>query len=83
MKNKKKFPNFSSNKAAEEFLSKEDLSEYDFSEFKKVNFEFQPKSKPISLRLPEDLYKIVQKEAKKNGIKTQKFIRQALEQAIS
>ncbi len=80
---KKKFPHLTSDEAAEKFLESADLSEYDFSDFKKVHFEFEPKSKPISLRLPESLYKVVQEKAKIQGIKTQKFIRKALEQAVS
>lgn len=81
--NKKKIPIFTSDKQAEDFVENSDLTEYDLSGFKKVHFEFEPKSKPISLRLPESLYKIVQKKAKIQGIKTQKFIRKALEQAVS
>lgn len=81
--NKRKFPNIKSDKKAEEFIVKADLSKYDFSRFKKINFELLPKSRPISLRLPEDLYKVVQKKAENQGIKTQKFIRNTLEKAVS
>jgi len=81
--NQKRFPHLTSDEAAERFLKDVDLSEYDFSDFKTVHFEFEAKSKPVSLRLPESLYKVVQKKAKTQGIKTQKFIRQALEKAVS
>ena len=82
-RNKKSFPKIKSDKKAEEFVANSDLSNYDFSKFKKVDFELLPKSRPISLRLPESLYKIVQKKAKSRGIKTQKFIRNTLERAVS
>lgn len=41
----KKFPMFRSDKQAEDFLEHADLSEYDLSGFKKVHFEFKPKSR--------------------------------------
>ena len=81
--NKKSFPKIKSDKKAGDFVVNTDLSKYDFSKFKKVDFELLPKSRPISLRLSESLYKTVQKEAKSRGIKTQKFIRNTLEQAVS
>jgi predicted DNA binding CopG/RHH family protein len=81
--NKKRFPRIKSDKKAGEFVSNANLAKYDFSKFKKVDFELLPKSRPISLRLPENLYKIVQKKARSKGIKTQKFIRNTLEQAVS
>jgi predicted DNA binding CopG/RHH family protein len=81
--NKKSFPKIKSDKKAEDFVVNSDLTDYDFSKFKKINFELFPKSRPISLRLPESLYKIVQKKAKSHGIKTQKFIRNTLERAVS
>jgi len=81
--NKKKFPHITSDREAEKFVEEADLSEYDFSGFKKVNFEFEPKSRPISVRLPESLYSTVKQKAKQEGIKTQKFIRKALERAVS
>ncbi|MFQ5661948.1 MAG: CopG family antitoxin [Candidatus Paceibacteria bacterium] len=81
--NKKSFPKIKSDKKAEEFVTKADLVDYNFSKFKKVDFELLPKSRPVSLRLPESLYKIVQKKAKSKGIKTQKFIRSTLEKAVS
>ncbi|MEK7098788.1 MAG: CopG family antitoxin [Patescibacteria group bacterium] len=79
----KKFPIFKSDKEAEDFVANSDLTEYDISGFKPVHFEFEPKSLAVSVRLPEDLYTEVKKKAAKEGIKTQRFIRRALERAVS
>lgn len=80
---KKTFPRLTTDKKAEDLVEKADLSDYDFSKFKMTHFEFQSKSRPISLRLPESLYKVIQRRAKKEGVKTQRFIRKALERAVS
>lgn len=79
----KKLPLFSSDKQAENFVERADLSEYDLSGFKRVRFEFEPKSRAVSIRLPERLYAVVKKRAAREGIKTQRFIRRALEREIS
>jgi len=79
----KKLPIFRSDKEAEDFLENADLSEYDLSGFKRVHFEFEEKDRAVSVRLPERLYAVVKKKAAKEGIKTQRFIRRALEEAVS
>lgn len=79
----KKFPIFKSDKEAEDFVANSDLTKYDISGFKPVRFEFEPKSLAVNIRLPESLYAIVKKKAAKEGIKTQRFIRRALERAVS
>lgn len=79
----KKFPTFTSDKQAEDFVAKADLTEYDLSGFKKVHFEFEAKSRAVNIRLPESLYMVVKKKAATEGIKTQRFIRRALERAVS
>lgn len=79
----KKFPIFKSDKEAEDFVANSDLTKYDISGFKPVRFEFEPKSLAVNIRLPESLYAVVKKKAAKEGIKTQRFIRRALERAVS
>jgi len=79
----KKFPIFTSDKQAEDFVANADLTDYDLSGFKKVHFEFEPKSRAVNIRLPESLYAVVKKKAATEGIKTQRFIRRALERAVS
>jgi len=79
---KKKLPNLRSDKAAEDFVAKADLTEYDLTGLRTVRFEFQPKSERVNMRLPEPLLKAVKASAAKAGVPYQRFIRQALEVAV-
>ena len=80
---KKTIPEFKSDNEAEEFLEK-DLTDYiDLKNIRKVSFEFQPKTKKVNIRFPEKLLDAVRKEAKRQGIPYQKFIRQAVEHSLA
>jgi predicted DNA binding CopG/RHH family protein len=80
---RKKFPVLKTDQEAEAFLQ-QDISDYLHADnFKPMRFEFQPKEKSINLRISEDLLKAVQATAKREGIPYQRYIRQALERAIS
>jgi predicted DNA binding CopG/RHH family protein len=79
----KPMPRLMSDEEAEEFVATADLSEYDLSDFKPVRFEFQPKDKAISLRLPQPLLDAVKERAKAAGVPYQRFIRLALEEALA
>jgi len=79
---KKKLPHFRSDKAAAEFVAKADLTEYDLSEMRPMRFEFQAKSERVNMRLPRQLLDAVRASAAKAGVPYQRFIRQALEDAV-
>lgn len=79
---KKKIPTFKSDREAEEFVDKADLSEYDLSGAQLVRFEFQPKGRSITMRLSESLLEAIKEEAERSGMPYQRFIRQALENAV-
>lgn len=79
---KKKLPRFRNDREAEEFVDKADLTEYDLSEMRPVRFEFQPKSERVNMRLPRQLLDAVRSSAAKAGVPYQRFIRQALEEAV-
>ena len=79
---KKKLPRLKSDRAAEEFVAKADLAGYDLSDFRRVRFEFQPKAKRISMRIPASLLKAVRTAAARRGIPYQRFIREVLERAL-
>lgn len=79
---KKPIPTFKSDREAEEFVADADLTEYDLSGAQLVRFEMKPKTRSISLRLPEELYQAVRDEATRMGIPYQRFIRLMLEQAL-
>ena len=79
---KKKLPHFRSDKAAEDFVEKADLTEYDLSVMQPIRFEFQPKSERVNMRLPRQLLEAVRTSAARAGVPYQRFIRQALEDAV-
>jgi predicted DNA binding CopG/RHH family protein len=79
---KKKLPRLKSDKQAEEFVEKADLTEYDLSGMRPLRFEFQPKTERVNMRLPPQLLAAVRALAAKSGVPYQRFIRQALEDAV-
>ena len=79
---KKKLPKLSSDKEAETFVATSDLTDYDLSGMRIVRFEFQPKSERVNMRLPRPLLDAVKATAAKAGVPYQRFIRQALENAV-
>lgn len=79
---KKKIPTFKTDEEAENFVATADLTEYDLSGFKMTRFEFKPKDKSISLRLPEDLLNALHIKARREGIPYQRLIRRAIEREI-
>ena len=78
----KKLPAFKSDRAAEQFVDKADLSQYDLSGGEFVRFELKPKDKSVNLRLPGQLLDAVRSRAKRAGLPYQRFIRMALEEAV-
>ena len=79
---KKKLPRFKSDKEAEEFVEKADLTEYDLSGMRSFRFEFQPKSERVNMRLPRQLLDAVRASAARAGVPYHRFIRQALEDVV-
>ena len=76
-------PDLESDEGAERFVETADLTEHDLSQFKPVRFEFEKKAARVNMRLPETLLKAVKERAEARGIPYQRFIREALEQAVS
>ena len=79
---KRKLPRLRSDKEAEDFVEKADLTEYDLSAMRPIRFEFQPKSERVNMRLPRQLLDAVRVSAAKAGVPYQRFIRQVLEDAV-
>lgn len=79
----KLLPSLRSDEEAERFLEQEDLSEYDLSGFKRVQFEFEPKSTQVNMRMPKGLVDAIKARAKSRGIPYQRYIRETLERALS
>ena len=79
---KKTIPTFKSDEEAERFVENADLSEYDLTG-RFVTFELRRKDKTVSLRLPEALLEAVRQRAQRAGMPYQRFIRLAVERAVS
>jgi predicted DNA binding CopG/RHH family protein len=78
----KAMPSLKSDKEAEEFLETADLSEFDLSGFTPVQFEFEPKTAVLNMRLPQKLLNAVKIKAKAEGIPYTRYIRLILEHDI-
>ncbi|MEE8630196.1 MULTISPECIES: CopG family antitoxin [Methylobacterium] len=55
----------------------------DSSHFKPARFEFAPKTERVNMRLPKDLLDAVEASAARKGMPYPRFIRRALELAVS
>ncbi len=78
----KQIPKFETDEELEAFIEG-DLSDLDFSQFKRVHFEFAKKTAQLNMRLPEALLEAVKSRSAARGIPYTRFIREVLEQAIS
>jgi predicted DNA binding CopG/RHH family protein len=80
---KKKIPTFNTDKEAQDFVDTANLTEYDLSGGTQVQFEFEPKSANLNMRVPKPLLDAVKERAKGRGIPYTRFIRQLMEREVS
>ena len=78
----KKLPILRTDREAEEFVAKSDLTQYDLSGMRPMHFEFEKKAGRVTMRLPVALLDRVKQRAQRRGIPYQRFIREALERAV-
>ncbi len=79
----KQFPAFKTDEEAESFVDAADLSEYDFSQFKPMHFEFEKKAAQLNMRMPQPLLDAVKDRARARGIPYTRYIRELLERDVS
>lgn len=79
----KPMPPLRSDEEAEEFVATADLSEYDFSAFKPMSFEFEPKSTGLHLRVPESLLAALKAKATAQGIPHTRYVRMLIERDLN
>lgn len=77
----RKVPRLTSDEEAEAFLD-QDLSDLDFAQFKPVQFEREPKTDRVNMRLPAGLLDAVKAKAAREGMPYQRYIRRVLEEAV-
>lgn len=82
MSNDKSLPLLSSDEEAEDFVGSADLTGYDLSTLTPTRFEFSSKDARVNMRLPAQLLEQVKATVASKGMPYQRFIRQALEQAL-
>ncbi|HVL22363.1 MAG TPA: CopG family antitoxin [Amaricoccus sp.] len=74
-------PTMTTDEEAEAFLD-QGLSDLDFTAFKPLPHESEPKTARVSLRLPQPLIDAVKARAAERGIPYQRLIREAIERAV-
>ncbi len=79
---KRKIPTFRTDREAEDFVDKADLTKFDLSGATPMRFELEKKEARVNMRLPSPLLDAVKARAKARGIPYQRLIREALERAI-
>lgn len=79
---KKPLPSLQTDEQAEKFVAEADLTDSDLSGLRMVQFEFEPKSERVNLRVPKRLLDAVKAAAANAGIPYQRYIRQTLEAAV-
>lgn len=80
---KKKIPSFKTDAAAERFVARADLSQYDLSGLTPVRFEFEKKTAQLNMRLPKPLLDAVKDRAHQRGIPYTRFLRELIEQGLA
>ena len=79
---KKLLPALTTDAEAEAFVSQADLSDFDLSAMVPTRFEFATKAARVNMRLPTTLLEAVKAKARSQGLPYQRYIRQALENAV-
>ncbi len=82
MKKPKPWPTLKTDEEAEKFVAEADLSEYDWGAMKPVRHEFEDKSARVNMRLSESQLSKIKAEAKKRGVKYQRFMRELLDRGM-
>lgn len=78
----RKIPPLRTDEEAEAFLM-QDLSDLDFSQFKRRHFEFEKKQAQVNMRVPQPLLEALKGKAKAQGIPYTRYIRMLIERDIA
>ena len=79
----KEMPSLRNDSEAEEFVAQADLSQYDLSGFKPMQFEIEPKAAALNMRIPLGLLEAVKAKAKAKGIPYTRYVRMLLEADVA
>lgn len=81
--NSKAMPSLASDADAEQFVGTADLSQFDLSGFKPMQFEFEPKAAALTMRLPKNLLDALKAKAKAKGMPYTRYVRMLLESDVA
>ncbi len=79
----KPIPVFRTDEEAERFVEQADLTEYDLSGFRPIQFEFGKKDAQLNMRIPAPLLEAVKTKARSKGMPFTRYIRMLMEQDVS
>ena len=79
----KPLPILRSDEEDERFVDTADLSQYDLSGGRRVQFEFAAKTARVNMRLPEAQLRAVKAEAQKRGLPYQRLIRDLIDRGLA
>lgn len=79
----KSLPVLLSDADAEEFIATSDLTKFDLSGGRLMNFEFEEKDSQLSLRMPTSLLDALKSKAKLKKVPYTRYIRMLIERDIS
>jgi predicted DNA binding CopG/RHH family protein len=77
----KQVPVLTTDEQAEAVLD-QDLSDLYFTQFRDINWEAEPKSARITMRLPQSLMTALKARAAQRGIPYQRLIREVIERSL-
>jgi predicted DNA binding CopG/RHH family protein len=78
----KAMPHFDSDEEMERFVESANLGEYDLTGFVPMHFELRRKDARINMRVAATQLSAVKQEAAREGIPYQRFIRNAIDNAL-
>lgn len=79
----KPMPSIGGDAEAQLFVDTADLSTYDLSGFKSMQFEFEPKAAALNMRLPQNLLDALKQKAKAKGMPYTRYVRLLLEHDVA
>jgi predicted DNA binding CopG/RHH family protein len=80
---KRKLPVAKTDRQAASFVNRADLTKYDLGAMRPMRFEFEAKEARVNMRLPGKLLDAIKAAARQAGVPYQRFIRHALEEAVT
>ncbi len=79
----KPMPSLRTDAEAEKFVEESDLSQYDLSGFKPMQFEIEAKDGALNMRIPVGLLEAVKAKAKAKGVPYTRYVRMLLENDVA